>query len=97
MATVSDDQAAQAAQPQPAAQPTLFDPSNPFLGPDYPAMLTTGRLRTPNGERLCLTVRCGPATVSVTIDQASARQWAAQIDRAANELTGLIIPAGSVQ
>jgi len=75
---------------------TLIDSGNPFLGPDYPAVLTTGRIQTPAGERLCLTILCGSATPTVTMDQGSAKEWAAQIEAEASNMTGLILPNGQV-
>lgn len=72
----------------------IVDPGNPFIGPDYPGNLTVGKIQGPMGERLCLTIRCGPATVTVVMDRAAGKTWAAQIDQGADSMTGLIIPNG---
>jgi hypothetical protein len=74
----------------------LVDPSNPFIGPDYPAQLTCGQVMTPNGPRLCLTIRCGPATLTVTMERDVSKQWAAMIDREASKMSNLIVPNGVV-
>lgn len=79
----------------PPSQPTtLVDDGNPFLGPDYPATLTTGKVLGLAGERLCLTIRSGGATLSVVLNRADAHNWAAQIEQGAGSLSSLVIPNG---
>lgn len=78
-------------------QAPLVDVGNQFIGPDYPGQLVVGKIMTPVGERLCLTVRCGPATVTVTMSQDSAKQWSAQIAKAAGNMSGLIVPNGTIK
>jgi len=68
------------------------DAGNPFVGPDYPALLTTAQVQTPAGPRLLLTVRCGPATVTVNLAKQDAKVWASQLEKGADALTGLIVP-----
>jgi hypothetical protein len=73
----------------------LTDPGNPFIGAEYPGMLTVGRVTGPGGERLVITMRSGPGTLTVLADQATAKAWAAQINAGADAMTGLIIPNGA--
>lgn len=80
---------------QPAELP-LVDPGNGFLGPDYPAALVTGLINTTAGPRMAITIRCGPATLTVTMDKAAAKAWAARIGEAADNMSGLIVPRGGL-
>lgn len=81
-----------AATPDPAARP-LVDPGNQFLA-EYPAELVTGKVNGPTGERLAMTLRSGPATVTVLLNRDAAKAWAAQLDAGADSLTTLVIPQG---
>jgi hypothetical protein len=79
-----------------AEQVALVDPTNPFIGPDYPASMVCGQVSTPAGPRLCITIRCGPATVTVTMDRDNGKNWAAIIDNEVNKMSGLIVPNGVI-
>jgi hypothetical protein len=71
----------------------LVDAGNQFLG-EYPAELVTGKVQGPQGERLAMTIRSGPATVTVMLGRDAAMAWAAQLEAGAASLTTLVMPAG---
>jgi len=73
---------------------SLVDAGNPFTGPQHPANLTVGRASTPAGERVVMTVRQAGATLTVLLDQRDAKTWAAELERAAAGMTGLVVPPG---
>ena len=77
---------------EPQAEVATVDPGNHFLGPDYPGQLISATIQTPGGPRVLLTIRCGPATVTVTMDKDSAKLWARRIDETADATSGLIVP-----
>ncbi len=73
-------------------QPPPVDPGNPYvLAGEYPAIMTLTGINTPVGQRLLLTIRCGPATLTVLLNRDDAKAWAAQLDSAASSMSGLII------
>jgi len=76
-------------------QMPLMDAGNPYIA-EYPGAMTLGKLMTPAGDRLALTIRCGPATVTVLLPREAAKQWAAQINQAADNMSRLIVPNGVV-
>jgi hypothetical protein len=77
----------------PAEGRPLVDAGNRFLG-EYPAEMVTGKVQGPNGERLAMTIRSGPATVTVMLSRDAAMAWAAQLEAGATTLSTLVMPAG---
>lgn len=82
-------------QPQPIPP---VDPANQLLA-ETPAQLTTGLIDTPAGQRLALTIRTPSTTVTVLLQGADAKTWAAVLTREAATMsqTGLIIANGAVK
>jgi hypothetical protein len=78
---------------QPQA-PALVDPGNPFVGQPYPASLQVGLGQGPNGPCMVLTIRCGPATLTVLLGRDDAQNWAKVIAQQAALVSPLIIPNG---
>lgn len=74
----------------PAPQP--FDPANQLLS-ETPAQLNIAVMDTPAGQRLVMTVRTASTTVTVLLQGADAKSWAAQMTRAATAMsgTGLVV------
>lgn len=81
---------------QPAQIPP-FDQGNQLLA-EGPAQLSTALMDTPAGQRLVLTVRTGSTTVSVLLQGADAKVWAAQLtrDSALMSSSGLVVANGAV-
>ena len=81
-------------QPQP--QPPV-DPANQLLA-ETPAQLCTGLVDTPLGQRLALTIRTASTTLTVLLQGADAKTWAAQLtrDSAAMSQAGLVIANGAI-
>jgi hypothetical protein len=70
------------------------DPGNPMVRHDYPSLVTTGYVNSPDGMRLALTVRVANATVTliVTRDQAVALAATLHTDAMNMPGGGLIVP-----
>ncbi len=82
--------------PQPAPPPP-FDAGNPLLG-EGPAQITSALVDTPAGQRLALTIRTQSSTVTVFLQGADAKNWAAQLtrDSAAMSGAGLVVANGAL-
>ena len=81
----------------PAQSPQPFDASNGLLG-ETPAQLTTALMQTPTGQRMALTIRTPSTTLTVLLQGADAKSWAATLTGAASQMSvsGLVIANGHV-
>lgn len=70
-----------------------MDPGNPFVS-GYPANLTTAKVPTEAGQQLMVTIRSGPATLTLILAKDDAKAWAARLDADASSITGLLLPDG---
>ena len=70
------------AKPKPMA-----DPGNEYLGPG-PAELSTTKIRTPEGDRLVVTLRNTGCTATVFLARAEAVAWGKQLIAAAEDMSG---------
>jgi hypothetical protein len=71
-----------------------MDPGNPHLG-DYQTSVALTPVTTPGGPRLALTIRSGPATLTVMLNRESADQLGGQLTQAAGLVSPLVVaPAG---
>lgn len=86
MTEISGEDVAAAATVQAAP---LVDPGNTFLGA-YPSNFMIGV--SPDRKMLILTIRSGPATLTVLLDKDSATRMIGDITVAKAQLTDLIIP-----
>jgi hypothetical protein len=77
--------------------PPVVDPGNPFLGQQYPANLMVGPVQGTPVPMLVLTIRCGPATLSVLLSREDAQTWAKMIADHAAKTSPLIVPNGMPQ
>jgi hypothetical protein len=71
--------------------PPITDPGNPYIG-QYPAALQLGIGQGPKGPAMLLTIRCGPATLTVLLSRDEAQEWAKVIAQNAALVSPLIIP-----
>lgn len=68
-----------------------FDLGNRYLS-EVPSELTTTKVRTPQGQRLAVTLRTTSATVTVFIDRATVRAWSDHLSTEHGGMTDLILP-----
>lgn len=82
---------------QPPQQLPPFDTGNQLLA-EQPYQFTTAKIPTPMGERLAWTIRTPSATLTVFLNGADAKKWAAQATRDAAGMseTGLVTGNGIV-
>ena len=81
-----------------APQPPLpVDPGNGLLA-ETAAQMTTALVDTPSGQRLALTIRTPSTTLTVLLQGADAKSWAATLTGAASQMSvsGLVIANGHV-
>lgn len=78
-------------------EPQLVDTSNPHLA-QTPATLTTGSVRTEQGQLAVFTIRTPSATLTVFLGQQDADTWAKAFRKQADSLSGLAVasPSGLV-
>ena len=86
MTEISGEDVAAAATAQAAP---LVDPGNTFLGA-YPSNFMIGI--SPDRKALILTIRSGPATLTVLLDKDSAARLISDTTMAKAQLTDLIVP-----
>jgi len=74
------------------------DMGNQLLG-EVPSLFTVSIVDTPAGQRLAVTVRTASTTLTVLLQGADAKQWAAQFTRMAAAMSGagLVVANGRVQ
>jgi len=77
---------------QPGLPPV--DPGNPLLS-EQPAIMVLGKVATPTGERMTLTIRTTSATLTVMLDGKAAQQWAAQLTRMADRMSAAGLVTGT--
>lgn len=77
-------------------QVPLSDPGNALLA-EQPAQLALAVVGTPKGSRLLLTIRTPTSTVTVFLNTADAKMWAALLNREASAMSaaGLIVAGGN--
>ena len=80
---------------QPDAPPV--DQGNQLLA-ETPAILFTALVDTPQGQRLAMTIRTHSTTLTVLLQGADAKAWAAQLTResAAMSSSGLVVANGAI-
>jgi hypothetical protein len=80
---------------QPTQQLPPFDPTNPHLT-ETPATLTASVIQTTVGPRLALTIRHTAGSATVFLARDNAIEWGQVIQRAASQMSGLIVPGHGV-
>lgn len=78
---------------QPSQVPP-YDTGNQILA-EQPAQLHTALVDTPMGQRLAMTVRTTSATVTVFLQGADAKVWAAQLTRDSAGMSGVGLVAAN--
>lgn len=84
-------------EPAPAEAPHLergnapFDVANPFLS-IVPVSFTVSPQQTPQGQRLCATVRTVDTTLTVFLAADEVQQWIDVLRHGKGQLNGLILP-----
>ncbi len=74
------------------AEAPPFDQGNPFAVAPYPAFLVTAAIQTAAGPRLLVTVRCGPATLTLLLERDDAKAWGERLTTDAGSVSALLIP-----
>jgi hypothetical protein len=74
------------ADSQPPPQ-SVADPGNALLS-ETPAQLTLTIATGPLGQRIVMTIRTSSATLTVFLNGADAKVWAAQLDNTAKQISG---------
>ena len=59
--------------------------------------MVLGKMATPTGERITLTIRTTSATLTVVLDGKEAQQWAAQLTRIADSMSAAGLVTGTVR
>lgn len=74
-----------------------FDLGNALLA-EQPSQLTVSLMDTPQGQRLCLTIRTTSTTVSVLLGKTEATAWGTRIsgDAATMSSSGLVVANGTL-
>jgi len=72
-----------------------FDMGNPYLS-SVESELTTSLVNTPAGQQAAVTLRTTSATVTVFLEKATLKAWAAQLANTETAMTGLILPHGGL-